>query len=53
MTQYNKATAAIVSGAIVTGLGLLVPGADPALLGAVQTVLTGVFVYLIPNATKE
>lgn len=49
MTQYNKATAAALAGAIVTAIGALLPGADPTLLGAVQTVITAGLVFLVPN----
>ena len=47
-TAYNKATAAVVSGAVVTIIGAFWHP-DPTVLGAVQTVLTALLVYLVPN----
>lgn len=48
MKKFNKATAATVAGAIVTLAAAFVT-LDAPLQGAIQTVLTAVLVYLIPN----
>ena len=58
LKTFNKASAAVVSGAIVTLIGALIAPGDEALgtdplgadlLGAVQTLLTALLVYLVPN----
>lgn len=46
--QSNKATAAVVAGAVVTAASAFVP-VDPEVLAASQTVLTALLVWLIPN----
>lgn len=48
MSSFNKATAAAIAGAVATLAAAFVPmGAE--LQGAVHTVLTAFFVWLIPN----
>lgn len=48
MKQYNKTTAAVLSGAAVSILGAVFV-LDAELLGAIQTVLTASLVWLVPN----
>lgn len=48
MKKYNKATAAILAGAIVAVVGGFF-ALDAELLAAIQTVLTAVLVYAVPN----
>ena len=48
MQQFNKATAAVIAGAVVTIIGSLV-SLDPTLTGALQTVITAGLVFLVPN----
>ena len=48
MKRFNKATAAAVAGAVVTVLGAVF-ALDADLQGAIQTVLTALLVYFIPN----
>lgn len=48
MTQFNKATAAAVAGAVVTVLAAFLP-LGPELQGALQTVLTTALVWLVAN----
>lgn len=48
MTRFNKASAAAVSGALVTLAGAFV-ALDGELQGAAQTLLTALLVYLVPN----
>lgn len=52
MSKWNKATAAVVAGAVVTLIGAFV-ALDPELMGAIQTVLTAALVYFIPNGDAE
>lgn len=49
MSKWSKATAAVVSGAVVTLIGAFV-ALDPEVLAAIQTVLTAALVYLVPNS---
>ena len=46
--QSNKATAAIVAGAVMTIASAFAP-VDPEVLAASQTALTALLVWLIPN----
>ena len=48
MKRFNKATAAVVSGALVTLIGAFV-ALDREVLGAAQTLLTTLLVFLVPN----
>ena len=48
MTAYNKTTAAVLAGAVVTIVGAFWQP-DPTVLGALQTLVTAGLVYLIPN----
>jgi hypothetical protein len=47
--RYNKATAAVLAGAVTTVIGGFL-AIDAEVLGAVQTLLTAVLVWLVPNA---
>ncbi len=48
MSRLNKTTAAVISGAAVSIVGAFFdPGPD--ILAAVQTLLTGALVWLVPN----
>lgn len=46
---FNKATAATLAGAIVTGAAAIW-GISAELQGAIQTILTALLVYFVPNA---
>ncbi len=48
MGKFNKATAAVVAGSVVTLIGAFIV-LDPDLQSAIQTVLTAALVWLIPN----
>ncbi len=48
MQEFNKATAAVVAGAIAAVAGAL-STLDPELIGAIQTLLTAALVWLVPN----
>ena len=48
MQKFNKASAAVVAGAVATSLGVMF-SLDPVLVGALGTVLTAAMVYFIPN----
>lgn len=48
MQQFNKTTAAVLAGAVVTILGAFWQP-DPTVLGALQTIITAGLVWLIPN----
>lgn len=48
MKRFNKATAAALAGALVTAVAAFWP-LESELLGALQTVLTTVLVWLVPN----
>ena len=48
MGKFNKATAAVLSGAVVTILGVFVDLA-PEVIGAVQTLLTAILVWVVPH----
>ena len=48
LKRYNKATAAMLAGAATATLGALL-AVDGETLGAVQTLLTAVLVWLVPN----
>lgn len=51
MGKFNKATAAILAGAVVTVVGAFF-SLDADLLGALQTVLTAALVYFVPNSEQ-
>lgn len=46
--KVNKATAAVVSGALVTLIGAFVP-LDQEAVSAAQTVITALLVWAVPN----
>ena len=49
MKRYNKATAAALAGAVIAAIAAFWPlGSE--LQGALQTVLTTLLVWLVPNA---
>ena len=48
MTQYNKTTAAILSGAVVTIAAAYLP-LTPEVVAAAQTLITAALVWLVPN----
>lgn len=48
MKRFNKATAAVVSGALVTIVGSFVV-MDQEFMASVQTILTAALVYFVPN----
>jgi hypothetical protein len=48
MKRYNKATAAALAGALITAVAAFWP-LESELQGALQTVLTTVLVWLVPN----
>jgi len=48
MKRYNKATAAVLSGAIVTVIGSAMV-LDQELSQALQTLITAALVWLVPN----
>jgi len=53
-TKGNKTTAAVLAGAIVTvigGVGLV--ELSPEVKGAVQTLVTAVLVFIVPNGSGE
>ena len=52
MTSFNKATAAVLAGAVVTIIGAFWQP-DPTVLGAIQTLITAGLVYLVPNISKD
>ena len=52
MGTYNKTTAAVLAGAVVTIVGAFWQ-ADPTVLGALQTLVTAGLVYAVPNLPKE
>jgi len=61
MQSYNKATAALIVGALLTVAGVLFKALAPGLYaqiwtgefqGAVQTILSTAAVWLIPNAPQ-
>lgn len=47
--RFNKATAAVLAGAVTTIAGALF-AVDGETLGAIQTLLTAALVWLVPNA---
>lgn len=49
LRQYNKVTAAVVAGAVVTLISAVV-SLDPTVQDAIQTLLTALAVWAIPNA---
>lgn len=51
MRKFNKATAAVVAGAVVTIVGTFVT-IDAEVMASIQTLLTAVLVWLVPN-TEE
>ena len=48
MKRFNKATAAVLAGALVTAAAAFWP-LESELQGALQTVLTTALVWLVPN----
>lgn len=48
MTQYNKTTAAVLSGAVVTIAAAYLP-MSPEVIAAAQTLITALLVYFVPN----
>ena len=48
LKSYNKATAAVLAGAVVTLVGAFAT-VDGETLGAIQTLLTAALVWLVPN----
>ena len=48
LTRYNKASAAVLAGAATTAIGALLT-VDGETLGAFQTLLTALLVWLVPN----
>jgi len=48
LKQYNKATAAMLAGAATAALGAVL-AVDGETLSAMQTLLTVLFVWLVPN----
>ena len=52
MGTYNKTTAAVLAGAVVTVIGAFWQP-DPTVLGALQTLVTAGLVYAVPNLPKE
>ncbi len=48
MQKFNKATAAVIAGAIATAVGAFF-GLAPELIGSIGTVLTAALVYFVPN----
>lgn len=52
MGQFNKTTAAILAGAVVTIIAAYFP-LTPAVIGAAQTILTALAVFLIPNVESK
>ena len=48
MQKFNKASAAAIAGAATTVFGALL-AVDPEILGAAQTLLTALLVFLVPN----
>lgn len=51
MQQFNKATAAVIAGAVVTIAVAFIPSQykTPEIVGAGQTLITAALVYLVPN----
>jgi len=50
MQKFNKATAAIVVGALLTALGAIFPGVVTVeVQGAIATVVMAAVVYMVPN----
>ncbi len=49
MKKFNKATAAVISGAAVAILGALIE-VEPTVLVSIQTLITTALVWLVPNA---
>lgn len=48
MQKFNKATAAVVAGAVATGLGAIF-GWTPEMVGGVSIVVAAILVYFVPN----
>ena len=48
MRKFNKTTAAVVAGAVVTLIGAFV-AVDAEVMASIQTVLTAALVWLVPN----
>ena len=48
MKKVNKTTAAVLAGAAVAVIGALIT-LEPSVLAAVQTLLTAVLVWIVPN----
>lgn len=48
MRRYNKATAAVLAGAVITILQMVFP-IDPQVADALGTVLTALAVWVVPN----
>lgn len=51
MQEFNKTTAAVIAGALVTVAAAFVPAdyKTPELVGAGQTLITAALVYFVPN----
>lgn len=52
MSKFNKATAAVLAGAVVTIIGAFV-SIDPDVMASIQTVLTAALVWLVPNGEAK
>lgn len=52
MGEFNKTTAAVIAGGLVTLVGAFVH-IDPELQGAVQTLLVAGLVWVVPNIVKR
>ena len=51
MGEFNKTTAAVLAGAVVTIIAVFLPAQyrSPEVIGAAQTIITALLVYLVPN----
>ena len=52
MQRYNKATAAVIGGAVTTIIGSLFPDLGTEVIGAIGTLLTSGLVYAAPKNAK-
>lgn len=49
MQRFNKSTAAIIAGAVVSVAGAIWASVDKETLAAAQTLVTAALVWLVPN----